>query len=223
MIDSIKLLYSKYREFPLIIQVTTVLIASYYIYAATLNPVMGFVFDGLIFGVMAIYEIIIWFIQYFIIILTLFTLLVFTVKTKAYRNTIWFILGIGVSILGTMGYLGEFSWNPINFSDSISYINFEIKMMFFYYVVILTMLPRSSWMKFSFLFIGMLAVMATGISIIPFVGSFVSSLIEMFAKFCLVVFFILNAAALLLVTIEERINIVMKRTNKTDLTPQDVT
>lgn len=223
MIDSIKLLYSKYREFPLIIQVTTVLIASYYIYAATLNPVMGFVFDGLIFGVMAIYEIIIWFIQYFLIILTLFTLLVFTVKTKAYRNTIWFILGIGVSILGTMGYLGEFSWNPINFSDSISYINFEIKMMFFYYVVILTMLPRSSWMKFSFLFIGMLAVMATGISIIPFVGSFVSSLIEMFAKFCLVVFFILNAAALLLVTIEERINIVMKRTNKTDLTPQDVT
>ena len=220
---SIKGLYTKYRNLPVIIQITTILIASYYIYAASLNPVMGFVFSGLAYGVTAVYEIIIWFIQYFIVILLLFTLLTFTIKTKAVRNTIWFILGIGISVLGTLGFFGEFSWNPINFIDSLDYISFEIKIMFFYYVVILTMLPRSSWMQFSFIFIGMLAVAATGISIVPLVGGFISTIIEMFAKFCLVVFFILNAAAYLLVTIEERIDIMMKRNNdETVLIPQDV-
>ena len=211
MINSIKVLFSKYREFPLVIQITTLLIVSYYLYAAMMNPVMGFVFDGIAFAVSAIYELIIWFAQYFAVIFMLFTILTFAIKKKIYRNTIWFILGIGISVLGSFRYFGEFSWNPINFSESIDYISFEIKIMFFYYVMILTMLPTKHWMKFSLFFIGMLGVAATGVSIIPFVGGYISSLIDLFAKFSLFVFFILNAAALLLVTVEKHIYVLLKR------------
>ena len=211
MIDSIKGLYSKYRELPIFIQVTTLLIASYYLYALSQNPVMGFVYSGVSYLFSIIYDLIVWFIQYYAAILILFTILTFVIKKKIYRNTIWFILGIGVSVLGGLGYFGEYSWNPFNFSDSIDYLSFEVKIMFFYYVIVLTMLPTKHWMKFSMLFIGMLGVAATGVSVIPFVGDFLSSLIDMFAKFCLFVFFILNAAAMLLVYVEKRIYALLKR------------
>lgn len=195
-----------FKKIPPQVWILSALIAGYFIYAFFTNPLLRFVAKGFIHIIPLFLKLFLALLKYFAILFVLQIIFCKTIKNKAYRNVIWLSVIVITSILDEIGLFGNFSWNPLKIHHSFEYLLVQMQILAFYYVIIVTLLPKWTWGYLSSLFIIMLSLISSGVSLIPIVGSLLGSLIAAIVTFSIFSFFLLNVVATMLLWVEKKLS-----------------
>lgn len=189
------------------LQILLGLLATFILYAIFSNSVIRFLFSGIIGLLPLIFSLFLALLKYFAVLVVLQILFVkFIPKEKHwYRKLAWLSVIAVFSTLNELGVFGEVSWNPLKIKASFQYVEFQMQLLCFYYVIVLLLIPKFFWGILTKIFITVLTFTSAGLSLIPVIGTFISTVLSTLVAFSVLTFFVLNLVAEGLLWLEKKL------------------
>ncbi len=200
-------IFKPFLKQPLWLQILIGLLTAFVLYAIFSNSVIRFLFSGIIGLLPLIFSLFLALLKYFAVLVVLQILFVkFIPNDKLwYRKLAWLSVIAVFSTLNELGIFGEISWNPLKIKASFHYVEFQMQLLCFYYVIILLLIPKFFWGILTKIFITVLTFTSAGLSLIPVIGTFISTVLSTLVAFSVLTFFVLNLVAEGLLILEKKL------------------
>lgn len=195
MIERLKFFFKPFLDQPRWLQITLGLLTAFLLYAIFSNSVISFLFGGIIKLIPLVFDIFLALLKYFAVLIVLQAIFVKFIENEWYRKIAWLLVIVIFSTLNELGVFGEISWNPLKIKASFAYVEFQMQLLCFYYVIVLLIIPKFLWDILTKLFITILTLTSSGLSLIPVIGTLISVLLSTLVAFSVITFFVLNMVA----------------------------
>ncbi|TAD96916.1 MAG: hypothetical protein EAZ97_13220, partial [Bacteroidetes bacterium] len=192
MIERLKFFFKPFLDQPRWLQITLGLLTAFLLYAIFSNSVISFLFGGIIKLIPLVFDIFLALLKYFAVLIVLQAIFVKFIENEWYRKIAWLLVIVIFSTLNELGVFGEISWNPLKIKASFAYVEFQMQLLCFYYVIVLLIIPKFLWDILTKLFITILTLTSSGLSLIPVIGTLISVLLSTLVAFSVITFFVLN-------------------------------
>lgn len=187
------------------LQILIGVLAAFILYAIFSNAVVRFLFGGIIGLLPLIFTLFLALLKYFAVLVVLQILFVKFIPQEWYRKLAWMAVIAVFSTLNELGIFGEVSWNPLKIKASFHYVELQMQLLCFYYVIILLLIPKLFWGMLTKIFITVLTFTSAGLSLIPVIGAFISTVLSTLVAFSILTFFVLNLVAEGLLLLEKKL------------------
>lgn len=195
MIERLKFFFKPFLDQPRWLQITLGLLTAFLLYAIFSNSVIRFLFGGIVELIPLVFDIFLALLKYFAVLIVLQAIFVKFIENEWYRKIAWLLVIVVFSTLNELGVFGEISWNPLKIKASFAYVEFQMQLLCFYYVIVLLIIPKFLWDILTKLFITILTLTSSGLSLIPVIGTLISVLLSTLVAFSVLTFFVLNVVA----------------------------